>query len=187
VKARAELRHRGQRVQPEAREQQRIARPAQRTEDHLDQARIVVHERLDHASVRIRIAAELPRGGVDRTLERDRLARPQHVRHRRGRVDPLQTMVLQLEALKKRRGRAERMHGRAAVVHESGQGQLGRTHAAAGLLFGFHHQHAQARAGERDRRGQPVGPAADHDRIVASLCSVQGHDEPFCRVSAPCR
>ena len=62
---------------------------------------------------------------------------------------------------------------------EAGQRQLLGAHGAAGRVGGLEHETARPRLGEADRGGQPVGPAADDDRVgsrrraaAASWCSM---------------
>jgi len=55
---------------------------------------------------------------------------------------------------------------RAAVVHESGQRQLARARAAAGLGRRLQHQHLRARLLEPHRRRQAVGAGADNHHVA---------------------
>ena len=72
---------------------------------------------------------------------------------------------LQVERPHRRRGQAERMHRRAEVVHEPGQGQLFAAQAAARLVSSFEHEHPQTGLGERHGGDEPVRPRA-HDNGV---------------------
>jgi hypothetical protein len=50
-------------------------------------------------------------------------------------------------------------------VPEPGQRQLLGAHGAAGLAGGLQHEDVSAGSLQPDRGSEPVGPAADHDRV----------------------
>ena len=79
----------------------------------------------------------------------------ERVSRRRVGLDPLD---VELESPKKRRCQRERMDGRADVVDEARERQLGRAQATAELLVGLVNLDLQAGPRERDRSREPVRP-----------------------------
>jgi hypothetical protein len=83
-------------------------------------------------------------------------------------MHPLEAVLSEGERRPDGRRHAERVDGRADVVDEAGQGQLGRADPTTGLLGPFEDDDRATGTGQRDRRRQPVGPGADDDRIDGS-------------------
>jgi hypothetical protein len=77
-------------------------------------------------------------------------------------LDERKPMVTQRQRRQERRGDGQRMDGRADVVQEAGQRELGRAHSPTDALLRLEQRDHAARPGEADRRGQPVGTGADH-------------------------
>ncbi len=100
---------------------------------------------------------------LDAAHEERRLVVVERMRHARRRLEPVHVELERLEA----DGRPpERMDRRAHVVPEPGQRQLVGAHAAADPVGRLVHDHVEAGAGERDRRGEPVRPRTDDDRLT---------------------
>ena len=112
---------------------------------------------------------ERAHGVVEVLGERGAAPAGQRVDHRDLRLDPAQAVALELELLEHRRGDAGGMHGGEDVVLKAGQRQLGGLGGAAERRRSLDDEHRAPGAGQRDRRGQPVGPGADDDRVVARL------------------
>ena len=79
-------------------------------------------------------------------------------------VDELETVSLEAGCLEERRHRGQRVDGRAHVVLEPGQRQLGGAGAAADGVGRLEDEHGAAGLGARDGGGETVGPGShDHD------------------------
>ena len=98
-------------------------------------------------------------------LQDDRAGRRQGVRHGDIRVDPLDAVAREVHGPEERRRDPQRMGGRADVVDEPGQRQLGRPRPAADGVRRLVDAHRAPGPRELDRRGEAVGPAADDDRV----------------------
>ena len=81
----------------------------------------------------------------------------------------LEAVLGEREGAQERRGERERVNGRAGVVHEAGQRQLGGAAASAEARLGLEHAHAAAGPGQGDCRSQPVRAGPDDDRLGAGL------------------
>jgi hypothetical protein len=66
------------------------------------------------------------------------------MRCRHFRVNKLQAMIGQRQALEKGGGGGHGVNGRAHIVHEARQGQLAGAQPPANGVFAFHQQHRQA-------------------------------------------
>ena len=80
-------------------------------------------------------------------------------------MDPLDAVPGEVHGPEERRRDPQRMGGRADVVDEPGQRQLGRPRAAADGVGRLVDAHGAPRTGELDRRGEAVGAAAHDDRV----------------------
>ncbi len=58
------------------------------------------------------------------------------------------------------------MNGRAEIMHEAGQGQLGRADSPAQAGIGFQHDNGKALLSQANRRRQAIGTRPDHDRVI---------------------
>jgi hypothetical protein len=156
---------RGERRQPEARERERMSRPSQRTEHRRVNPRPILHDPTDHTAIGIRVAVEPARGALDIAMDRGRRTPVQRMREHHRRLDPLETELRQRQRLKQRRRDAERMDGRAEVVHEPGQRQLPGSRAAADGRFGLEDDDLATGLGNHNCRGEPIGAGADDDGV----------------------
>ena len=162
-------------VRAEGRQQPR--RPGDRRE--------AVHHRVAPRAepVQVRRGERAPRRAVARdehVQRRDRLVEVagqrrrapvgKRVRIAAARVHPREPVALERPACEHGRGRRGRVHRGEHVVAEAGERQLLRRDRAARRRVRLEHRHRHPRLGERDGGGEPVGPAADHDRV-----SVPGH------------
>jgi hypothetical protein len=86
----------------------------------------------------------------------------------RGRVDELETVVGEREVAKGRRGCAERVEGRADVVDEPRERELGGARAAPDRLLRLADEDGPARPRERDGGREPVRPGPDDDGVVVA-------------------
>ncbi len=131
-------------------------------EERLDRAP-ALRERPDEPPVRRAVRPERSRRLVDAAHEERRLVVVERMRDARRRLEPVHVELERAEA----DGRPpERMDRRAHVVPKPGQRQLVGTHAAADPVGRLVHDHVEAGAGERDRRGEPVRPRTDDDRLT---------------------
>ncbi len=98
-------------------------------------------------------------------LEDDRASGCQRVRHRNLGVHPLDPVTREVHGPEERRRDPQRMGGGAHVVDEPGQRELGRPRPATDRVRGLVDADGAPGAGQLDRRGEAVGPAADDDRV----------------------
>src|SRR5918995_143137 len=101
-------------------------------------------------------------GSVNRSLKHDHCAVIERMRERRRRLNPFETVLIERKRAKKRRANRERINGRAYVVHETRQGELAETNAAAGVLWGFKNSDSPAVLRQGDGGGKPVRSRADN-------------------------
>lgn len=90
------------------------------------------------------------------------------------RPPPPQAVPFEAEGLQVGGAGTHRMEGRAVVVDQAGDGELAGAGSAADLLGCLEDLDVHAATGEVDGGGEPVGPAADHDRrthACTSSCS----------------
>jgi hypothetical protein len=84
------------------------------------------------------------------------------MRERGGRLDPVDG---ELERPEERRRSAEWVDGRADVVPETGQCQLGRARAAADAVLRLEDEDGASGLRKSDRGGEPVRARADDDGV----------------------
>jgi hypothetical protein len=75
-------------------------------------------------------------------------------------------MLHQRQRLEKNRLQRQRMHRREQVVGKTRQRQVRRPRPAARLILPLHHQHGPPGPRQRDGRREPIGPRANHHRIM---------------------
>src|ERR1019366_10291204 len=100
-------------------------------------------------------------------VEDDGRAIVQRMSDRGRRVDPLQAEIAEGERTEEGRRHAQWVDGRADIVDEAGERQLGRAGTAADGVFRLEDRDATAGAGERDGGGETVG-AGSHDDARAA-------------------
>ncbi len=103
--------------------------------------------------------------GAEVPLQDDAPAGLQRMGERRLGLDPLKAVPTEVERAEERRGEAQRVDRGARVVDEPRQRELGGAGPAADLVGGFVHPYGPPGPGELDRRGEPVGPRPDDDRV----------------------
>ena len=81
-------------------------------------------------------------------------------------MDPFEAVFGERERVEERRARAEGVCGRADVVNEARQGQLGRAHTAAYAILRLNDEDGLARLRQHDGRRQPVRARSDDNRVV---------------------
>jgi hypothetical protein len=86
----------------------------------------------------------------------------ERMRERGGRLDPVD---VELERPEERRRDAERVDGRADVVPEAGERELGRARAAADAVLRLEDEDRASGLRESDRGGKPVRAGADDDGV----------------------
>ena len=107
------------------------------------------------------------RGGQVAVAVQERpLSRGQQVPEHGRRVDPLEAVLVQLEALDGLRGRGQRVEGAERVLHEVGVQLPVTGDRAADAGLGLQHQDRPAGIHQVVGGDQPVGPRAHHDRVV---------------------
>ena len=57
-------------------------------------------------------------------------------------------------------------------MNEPRQRELRGPSSASDRIFCLEHDHTETGGGKLDRRGEPVGPRSDNDRVVAQSCLV---------------
>ena len=128
----------------------------------------VADQRAEQPPVGGGVSAETARGFLDRTGQRGRLPAVERMGERDlgcAQRDPVRGQAGAAEEW----GRGgQRVHRRADVVLETGQGQFRGPAAAARGTRAFDDPHRQAGPGHGQRRGQAVRPGADHDHIGGS-------------------
>ena len=87
--------------------------------------------------------------------------------HRRRRLDPAKPVLVERQGAEKRHRNGQRMHGRADIVREAWQRQLGRPCTATDSRLCFEHEHRSPRLREDDRRGESVGASSHDHRVIA--------------------
>ncbi len=109
------------------------------------------------------------RGGglADVARERHRAPVRQRMRVAVARMDPAQPVALERPAGEDGRGGGRGIDRRPRVMAEPGQRELLGGDRAADVIGGLEHRHHPPGLRQRDRGGEPVGPAADDDRRVA--------------------
>ena len=70
------------------------------------------------------------------------------------------------ERVEERRARTQGVSGRADVVNEARQGQLGRAHTAAYALLRLDDEDGLTRLRQHDGRRQPIRARSDDNRVV---------------------
>jgi len=161
----AEPRRAADRAQPEAEQLDRVLRDAERREQILEQPVRVLQQRRHQAAIGAGVGPELRHGLLEVLVQQHRRPVVERVGDAEPRLDPLQPVRLERERAQVGREDARRMRGRADVVSEPGERQLGRSRAAADLGVPFDHEDLRARLREPDPRREPVGPRADDDRV----------------------
>ena len=151
----------------EAGEGQRVPRRPQRPEQVTEQRPGLPHERLDHAAVGRTVGPEAGRRLRDRALEQHRRPVVERMRQRSGGMRELEPVLGERQAPEQRRRLRQSVHGRARVVHEAGQGQLGRAAAAADRRLALQDGDAAPGGGQHDGGGEPVRAGADDGRRPA--------------------
>jgi len=142
-------------AEPVAEPKQRPRRNRKRPEEHALDLAPRIGERTDQPLVCELVPAEAGRRLRQALLEQDGAPVVERVSRRRVGVDPVDA---ELESPKKRRRERKRMDGRADVVDEARERQLGRAQATAELLVGLVNLDLQAGPRERDRSREPVRP-----------------------------
>ena len=154
-------------AKPETRRQDRMTRDPE-WPDQIGEDRIgVVHEGAHQPSVRGCIPAQGAARPLERSLEDRRSTVVERMRQRNGRVDQLQAVIGQRQRLQERRRHGERVHGRADVVEEAGEGQRRRPGPAADRRGGLDHQDRVTLSRHGDRRGQAIRAGAHDDSVVS--------------------
>ena len=125
-------------------------------------------ERPHQPTISLGVGPERPAGGLDRPLEHGHRAVVERVRQRGRGVDQLQPVLGQRQPAQEGRRQRQRVDRRADVVHEAGQGQLGRSGTAADRRRGLDDPHRQPLSCQRDRGGESIRPRAHHDRIAGA-------------------
>ncbi len=156
-------RRRGPRTETGQRDQ--VRGEVQRAEQVLEQRLRVGDERREQPPPPGVVVAETGRGSFRRALEQDRGPVVERVRERRGRLDPLDAVLRERQRAKERRRDPERVDRRADVVDEARQRQLGRPRASANRVGGLEDAYSDTGPRQHDRRGEPVRPGTDHDRV----------------------
>ena len=130
---------------------------------------VVLHVRCGELTPRGPVArvdgVEGRRGRVDVAHERDRAPVVQGMRHRDLGLHPAQPVAFERQLREHRRRRTGGVDGREDVVVEAGERELRGRDRAAEVVLGLEHEHRPAALGERDGGAQPVGAAADDDRV----------------------
>ncbi len=85
------------------------------------------------------------------------------------RLRPGEPQLLERELAERRRVGAEGVDGRADVVQEAGEGQLGGPGAAAGDVLRLEDDHRGTGGGEADGSGEAVRARADHHGVVVRV------------------
>ena len=99
-------------------------------------------------------------------------------------MDELEPVLGQRQRAQERRGERVRVDRRADVMDEAGEGQLGRARPSPDRVGGLEHLDRAARAGEHDRRGQPVRAGADDDGVRQTAASPRAPGHPSCTGSS---
>jgi hypothetical protein len=122
----------------------------------------------DEPTVGGSVIAQPGRGPPDRPVERGCRPVVERMRELDRRVDPLEPVLGEGQGPEEGRCDAGRVKGRADVVDEARQRQLGRARSPAEGVRSLPDENPLARPCELDRRGEPVRPAPDDDRVVAA-------------------
>src|SRR5207247_9829590 len=102
--------------QSEPCQDERMSREAQQRAERIRREVVpLADERLDEPPIRAAVRAEPRRGRVDRSLEEHGRAVVERMRERDRWLDPLETILREIELTEERRGRAHRMERRAEI------------------------------------------------------------------------
>lgn len=146
------------RVTPESGERDWVERQPQRGEQLNDEGVPIPNERLHQLLIRGSVATKSCRGCANGAFQNRGCAVVKRMGYRGGRVDVMESVLIQRQGAKKRRTGGERMHRRADVVNEARQRQLCGASTAAYCFCGFANEHGAARARQSDRGRQTVRP-----------------------------
>ncbi len=157
-----------QRHQPEARERERMRRHPRRPEHrHLD-VRPRFDDGAEGSAIRGGVFFQVVGRLVERRVHRSRRPVVHRVRQHDWRRDPVEAVLGERQRAKEGRRRRERVNGRADVVDEARQRQLGGPHAAADGRFRFVDDNLSAKLREHDGGGEAVRARTDDDRVGLS-------------------
>ena len=154
-----------QRAPPEPCDGQRVTRYSQRREHCIFEPRPCRDGRANRRAVDRRVRSESSGRCLDRPFQDRGGAVVQRVRDRARRFDPLDAVLAERHRSEERRRAGKRVNGRADVVRESRQRQLGGSHAPADRVARLVDPHPAAGSREDDGRGQAVRPGTDDRRI----------------------
>ncbi len=158
-----------QRAPPEPCDGQRVTRYSQRREHCIFEPRPCRDGRANRRAVDRRVRSESSGRCLDRPFQDRGGAVVQRVRDRARRFDPLDAVLAERHRSEKRRRAGKRVNGRADVVRESRQRQLGGSHAPADRVARLVDPHPAAGSREDDGRGQAVRPGTDDRRIQVGI------------------
>ena len=151
---------------PEPREGHGMSRYMDDRPENLGQQPIRVRdERPEQAGPGRAVAAEAVRRRRDRSLQERHPAAVERMGDRRLGVDPLDATRGEIDGPHERRRQRHPVDGRAHVVNEAGQRELGRSRAPAGSVGCLVDDDGAASPSERDRGREAVGPRPDDDRV----------------------
>ena len=139
----------------------------ERAGDHRGQVVPALGDRADPAPVGLGVRPEAVGGLVHRPVEHPGPSAVERVGEGELGLEPAQPVALERQLRQVGRAGRERVDGRADVVAEPGQGQLGRAGATADRVPALDDQHGTAGRGQGDRGRQAVGPRSDDDGVVA--------------------
>ena len=174
--ATGEPRRRLERVHAEPGEPQCAAwfeRDVERREEVRQEVAEVADKRAQEAAVGVAVGTQLLGGHLDIAGDDDRPAVVERVGDCRWWLDPAQAVALQPGFDEERRRPSEWVDRAAHVVDEARQRELGGPAPAADHGRALEHAHRATRAGERDRRSEPVRAAADDDRVEHGIAHVE--------------
>jgi hypothetical protein len=156
---------RAQRTKAKRRQRNGITRPCHRAEGCALQARPAANEAAKESHVRRAVAPKPCCRLFDRSLHNCRRPIVKRVCELGLRLNELEAISLQRQRPQKWRRSRHRMHRRADVVLETGQGEFSRSRASADGSLRLEDRHFPAGLSKGDRRREAVWPRADHDGI----------------------
>jgi hypothetical protein len=136
-------------------------------------------DRFHEPPVRARILPQLCSRLLDRAVEHDGTPVVERVRDGGRRVDELETVLGEGHGAEEGRAGNEGIDGRADVVDETRQRQLGGADSAADRVLSLANEDRAPGARERNRGREPVGPGADDNRIVGGQATPARRKERF--------
>src|SRR6185312_15258687 len=119
-------------------------KPYEGAQDLRSKPRPSIHKRTYHAPPRGSVAPKMAHCFFQVVLQHHRRAVIQGMGHRCGRVNPLESVLVQWERGKKWRSHAHRMNGGAKIMAKAGQSKCHGACSPAGKSFGLEHLRPQS-------------------------------------------